>query len=355
MKPLNFAFAAALALAATTVASRAQEVIDLTYASAFPPVLMTEKMIIEDLIPEVNAELARTGNKYKINWTIAAGGTLIKPNETIDALNSGLTDMASLSHAQELARLSLLNVGYLTPFTTADIGVAMRAFEYLSTEYPATKKLLEDNKIKFLATFSAGNFVVMSKGKIEKVADFNGLKIGGGGPNLAWFKNTGATGVQASPATAYTSLQSGAVDALADIRLIALGARTYELAPFMLEAGIGCSPSGMIAFSQTKWDTLPAEVQAALTHAGQHYIKRYAETAMTGDANATEALKGKGVTVTVMTPENRKAWVDGMDPIAINWAKDQDSKGRDGSGVLKAYMEFMRKNGATPVRAWDQQ
>lgn len=337
------------------LAANAQETISLTFASAFPPVLLPEKMILEDLIPEVNAELERNGSDYRIDWTLAPGGTLIKGNEAIDALNSGLADMASVSHAQESAKLGLLGVGYFTPFSTDNIGTVIQAFAYLNEEFPSSSKLLDDNGLHFVGAFSAGNFVIMSKQPIATVADFDGVRMGTGGPNFAWFKNTGATGVQASPANVFTMLQSGAIDAVADIRLIALGAKTYEEAPNMLEARIGAAPSALIAFSKDRFESLPEDVQAAIDHAGEYYMQKYAETAMQLDAEATDKLKELGVNVTEMSDEAKAEWVNGMDPIAKSWAADMDAKGLDGTGVLNAYMTFLRDNGATPVRAWDEE
>ena len=44
-----------------------------------------------------------------------------------------------------------------------------------------------------------------------------------------------------------------------------------------------------------------------------------------------------------------------MDNIALEWAAKLDASGRDGTKVLKDYMDAMRAAGATPVRNWDQE
>src|SRR5690606_22862272 len=81
---MNFRRTLLSAAAAATVATlvhlpaAAQQVIKLTATAGHPPVFLWVKTMDEVFIPEVDKRLAAAGNKYKIEWTKAWGGTLIK-------------------------------------------------------------------------------------------------------------------------------------------------------------------------------------------------------------------------------------------------------------------------------------
>ena len=63
---------------AISAAATAQQVIKLTVAAGHPPVFLWVKLTDEVFIPEVDKRLAAAGGKYKIDWTKAWGGTLLK-------------------------------------------------------------------------------------------------------------------------------------------------------------------------------------------------------------------------------------------------------------------------------------
>jgi hypothetical protein len=61
----------------------------------------------------------------------------------------------------------------------------------------------------YLTGFAIDNYGLATTFPIAKLEDLKGRKIGGAGPNLAWFKNTGAVGVRAAP-TLYNDIKTGA-------------------------------------------------------------------------------------------------------------------------------------------------
>jgi ABC-type sugar transport system substrate-binding protein len=72
------AAAALLAAAGLSAPAHAQQTIRLTAAAGHPPVFLWVKLVDEFFIPEVDKRLAAAGNQYKVEWTKAWGGTLIK-------------------------------------------------------------------------------------------------------------------------------------------------------------------------------------------------------------------------------------------------------------------------------------
>ncbi len=88
---------ATLGLAIASAAS-AQQVIKLTVAAGHPPVFLWVKLTDEVFIPEVDKRLAAAGGKYKIDWTKAWGGTLLKLGTESKGVADGVADIARGQH-----------------------------------------------------------------------------------------------------------------------------------------------------------------------------------------------------------------------------------------------------------------
>ena len=81
--------AAVAATVAVSVPAAAQEVVNLTAISGYPPVASWVKSFKNVYIPAVNAELAKTG-KYKINWNEGFSGQIVKPRGELEGIETGL-------------------------------------------------------------------------------------------------------------------------------------------------------------------------------------------------------------------------------------------------------------------------
>jgi len=65
----------------------------------------------------------RGRRKYKIDWTKAWGGTLLKLGTESKGVADGVADIAIVSTIFEAAKFPLQNVTYYTPFGSDDVGV----------------------------------------------------------------------------------------------------------------------------------------------------------------------------------------------------------------------------------------
>ncbi|WP_413700891.1 hypothetical protein ACLKMH_03555 [Psychromonas sp. KJ10-10] len=53
-----------------------------------------------------------------------------------------------------------------------------------------------------------------------------------------------------------------------------------------------------------------------------------------------------------MTPEARKAWADSVPDLAKELADNLDKSGQPGTEMIRAYIDKLRAQGATPIRDW---
>ncbi|HET9044048.1 MAG TPA: hypothetical protein VFN70_12910, partial [Burkholderiales bacterium] len=203
---------AAAAVAALTVAlpAAAQETIRLTVAAGHPPIFLWVKHVRETFMPTVDAELAKTG-KYKIAWNEAYGGTLAKIGSELETMQQGISDMGIVATVFQSAKLPLNNVTYFVPFGPADANVVTKSIDYVQA-LPELTAEWDKFGVVYLAGFSIDNYGIATNFPVGRIEDLKGKKIGGAGPNLAWFKNTGAVGVQGSLNTFYNDIKTGVYD-----------------------------------------------------------------------------------------------------------------------------------------------
>jgi TRAP-type C4-dicarboxylate transport system substrate-binding protein len=174
-----------------------------------------------------------------------------------------------------------------------------------------------------------------------------------------WLRGTGANAVDGALTTFYTDIQTGVSDGVLSLALGVLPAKIYEVAPYILRSDIGVAFSGAVAINKDAWDALPEEVQNAMIEAGKAYTAAHGQDLVDRHEFALNKMVELGatqsppVTITPMSAEDRKAWVDGLPDLASEWAADAESKGLPGKEFLKAYMQGLRDRGETPVRDWD--
>ncbi len=144
-------------------------------------------------------------------------------------------------------------------------------------------------------------------------------------------------------------------DGVVSFATAAVPGKLYEVAPYMSKFGFGAQFAGALGANKDWYDSQPEVVQKALKDAADAYKDAYLKDLDEAVTKGLETVQANGGTVTEVDAALRKQWADGMDNVAMQWAKALDDQGKPGTEVLKAYMEAMRAAGATPVRNWDQE
>ena len=185
------------------------------------------------------------------------------------------------------------------------------------------------------------------------------MKLSAPGVLGTWLRGTGANAVDGVLTTFYTDIQTGVSDGVLSLALGVLPAKLYEVAPFIKRVNIGVAFSGAVAINRDSWDALPEEVQNAMIAAGKYYTKAHGQDLLDRHEFALNKMIELGagqnppVTMTDMSEEDRKAWVDGLPDLAGEWADEAEARGLPGRQFLADYMNGLRERGEKPVRDWD--
>ena len=345
--------AALAAVAAFTAApASAQQVIKLTAVAGHPPAFLWVKTFDEIFIPAVDKSLADAGNKYKIDWTKAWGGTLVKLGSESKGVADGIADVGLISTIFEAPKFPLQNVTYFTPFGTSDIALVASTIAEMQKSIPAMGDAWKKNGLEYLDGMALDTYHVVSKFPIKSVDDLAGKKINAPGPAANWVRGTGAVAVAGTLNTYYEDMKSGVSDGAVVFLTGAWAAKLQEVAPYITKVNFGAQYSGGIAVNKSRYDKLPPEVQKALKDAGRQWSAGYAKAQNAAVDVALQKMVEGGAKVSELSDAERKRWADALAPIGKTWSEEVKAKGLPADKVQAEYIAEIKKGGATLPRDW---
>jgi TRAP-type C4-dicarboxylate transport system substrate-binding protein len=352
--PRSVTFAVLAAAGLIAAPAGAEETIKMTVSAGHPAVFLWVKHLHESFIPTVDAELAKTG-KYKMQWNEAYGSTVAKIGSELETIEQGISDMGIVGTVFHSAKMPLQNVTYQVPFGPDDANVVTDVMDSLHEKLPAMQKAWERYNQVYMGGFAIDNYGIVTRDPIKKVEDLKGKKLGGAGPNLNWFKGTGAVGVVASLNTFYNDIKTGVYDGAIVFATAAVPAKLYEVAPAYTQVNFGAMYAGGVSVNKARWDAFPAEVKAAFRAAAKVYGVNYLKE-QTARVNASiEAYNKGGGKVEPLDPAERAKLAKMIPNPAADWLKLTVEKKLPGKEVLKAYMDGARAKGFKFVRDFDKE
>ncbi len=347
--------ATATAIGVPVSTAHAVDTINLTVMDGYPPRVLWIKEFEAFYIPEVDKRLA-AGGKYKINWTKAWSGQIVKPNGVLEGVENGLGDMAIVTTVFYASKLPLNNLPFYVPFSSSNPRLISKAMDDIADKFPAFRKQFEDANQVLLAnaaTFDSYNLYL--KEPASTMAELKGRKINVAGINARYLPVSGAVGVTGSSAIYYNNLKTGVVDGA---MLWTEGAATFklnEVAPYILKGQFGGAINKSLTVNKATWAKLPPEVQAVLKQVAVQYRDRIADIAAKIATESEEKYIAGGGKVLVMSEGERSAWAKAMPNLAKEWAAEMEAKGIPAKEILTAYMDALRAAGEKPLRQWDKE
>jgi tripartite ATP-independent transporter DctP family solute receptor len=288
----------------------AQEVKDRTIKLAF----VNAKDSAHDLGAKRFAEIVdkKSGGKLKIR--LYPGGTLGGEAVVASSLQGGTIEM------------SMMGPGLLTgmdrDFGVFDTPFLFDDFEEVDAvlDGPVGKRLLDKLPEKGLVGLSYWDhgFRILTNARrpVAKVEDIKGLKIRVQQIPvfIDMFSTLGANAVPMPFTELYTALESGAVDGQENPFVSVEVTKFYEVQKYASNTRHAYSPLLVLA-GKKFWDQLSADEQGLLLDAANEAKPYERETSRSIDAKAVEALKGEGMTITDISPEERARMRDKLSPV----------------------------------------
>lgn len=329
---VSIAIASTVMLFAGT--ARAETV--LTLSNWLPP---THPHVADLLVPMAEDIARVTEGRVKVNILPAPLGP---PQASFDLAKNGVADITFSVQGYTPGRFKTVAIGEM-PFLSDNAVATSVAFWRVHKQY--LEAAGEYDGVKVLAVYTHGPGQIFSKKPINSYEDIVGQKIRvGGGIVHEIVSALGAVPVEGPSSKAYELLSQGVADGIFF---------PYESVSFFklidqLDSGYAV-PGGLyntaffIVMNQAKWDSLPAEDQAAIeTVIGEPLVRKAGEMWNKADAAGEKAMEGQ-ITIHTASEADVTALAEKLQPIVDSQIGVVSSAGVDGKAAYDMMLEEIKK------------
>ena len=272
------------------------------------------------------AELVKQKTDGRINIKLYPGASLVGGDQTreFSAIRQGVIDLAvgsSINWSPQIKQLNLFSLPFLTPDAKGlDAMLKGEVGKEIFT-------ILDKQGVVPLA-FGENGFREISNSKhaIKSPDDLKGMKIRivGSPIFIDAFTALGANPTQMSWADAQPALATKAVDGQENPLSVFSAAKLHTLGQNHLTLwGYMTDPLIFVVNKQVWANWTEADrkaVRAAAEQAGAENLIAARQGISPGDDAALKTIEKSGVTITQLTPEQRKAFKDATRPVFDKWA-----------------------------------
>jgi TRAP-type C4-dicarboxylate transport system substrate-binding protein len=342
--------AASLVLAGAGTA--AADTFRLTIGSGHPADAAIWITTMRDFLAPEIAKRVEQKTGHKIEWVNAYGGSVCKLGECLEAVESGLVDIADLHVPFEPTKLMAQNFPYFVPFGTPDAVVAARAARKVYDTVPELKKMLETkyNQV-FLAIGTVGNYNMLTTFAWDKVEQLKSRKVAAAGPNIPWLQAVGSIPVQSNLNEAYTSFQTGVYEGWVMFPDAIVGFKLHEVAKNYTFSDFGAIPNVLITINRDTWKKLPKQVQDIMLEVGREYTEVESKAALEKGQRSIDAMKALAVNVRSLSDAEKVKWANALPDIPNQRTAEINKAGQPGQAV-GAYIKALKEAGVKLPRNW---
>lgn len=325
----------------------------VTVIDGYPERAMWVQELSNFYLPEVNRRLTEMGLDA-MDFQESYGGSIVRPRGVLEGIRLGLGDIGIVTTIFHSGDLPSQGLSAVTPFISADAGLVARSIDEIALEFDAMRAEFEAQDQVYLATgVVLDSYQMFTNQPVSNLADMANLRYAAGGYNLRYLEGLdGAVGIRGGLTDYYNMVQTNVADGCMIWPEASVTFAIAEVAPYMLRANLGAVNSKTLTVNKRFWDGLDPEVQGVLRDVGILYRDRLAEVAMGRAAASEAAFIEAGGTIIDLADDERAAWAAAMPNIAQEWAAALDADGKDGSGMLRAYIDKLIAGGETPARDW---
>lgn len=303
------------------------EIVFSTYMPTSYPYLVQP---LEDFMAAVEKETAG-----KVKFKFFHTGQLYKGKEEFAALERGDIDMAAPNDLYLTGIIPETGISNL-PFLWETPASMQKSLDAGLWNLGISKKF-EEHNVVVLGAAAGGPYQIYSKGfEVTKPEDFKGHKWGVSGSTASKAVEL----MEGSPTTMgsgelYIALQRGTIDGTTRPLITGLGRKLYEVVDHLSVTNMAYFTC-VLAINKEKWESLPKDVQEAMTRAARKRDQQQLAMLEEFMADAVRQYKEKGIDVHIATPAELAKFKEKMKPVHDWWL----SKVPDG----KKYLDFVAEH-----------
>jgi TRAP-type C4-dicarboxylate transport system substrate-binding protein len=306
----------------------------LTYSNFFPPTHI-QSQLAEGWCQEVER---RTEGRVKVQYF--AGQTLTKANQTYDSVLDGIADIGFSAFAYTRGRFPVMGaidlpVGY--PDGVTATVVANTIYERFMP------KELENTQLMYIHAHGPGLIHTRDRA-VRTLEDLKGLKIRSTGISAQMVKALGGTPVPMPMPESYQSLQKGVVDGSANPIETNKGWKLGEVLDYVsLAYPVAYTTAFFVVMNKAKWNALGAKDRDVIQAINKQWAVKHGEAWDLSDKEGLQFFLDQGNTTVEIDSKEAARWEAAVAPMIDEYAKELDGKGLNGSDVIAAIRQELKK------------
>jgi TRAP-type C4-dicarboxylate transport system substrate-binding protein len=311
----------------------AAEVIKLKLANYFPPTHMNSVMMGK-YCEELNKKLAG-----KAEVTQYTGSTLLSAPKMAAGVASAIADIGLSNLSYTRGRFPVMEIMEL-PHGFPSAWIAGHVANDFYAKYQP--KDFDAYQVLMLST-SPINVVQTIAKPVKTLEDVKGLKLRGTGRLGDIVKALGATPIPIETPDLYDGMKRGVIEgALLPLETLK-GFKTGELVKYITASWrIGSAYCFYVLMNKTKWNSLPPDVQKAMTDFSKEFIDRWTLEWNKIDIEGKDFAVKQGAQIVTVPEADSPQWVKAVRPVIDDYKKDLTGKGFK-AGEIDEWIGFVNK------------
>lgn len=283
----------------------------------------------------------------RLTFELFTGGALVPSNEILPSCADGVFEVGSSAAsywkgtAPELL-VTIFPMGYRNGDDQAAVMYSYGLLDFLRDSYA-------DMGVRLLTMVQHGNINLLSKVRVESVADFEGMMIRTVGATAILLEELGASTVYIPGEEIYTALQLGTIDAMTwgGPSTLYLN-KYYEQASYILldPPMIGNFMNDDIYVNPAAWESLPDDLKAMFQYASDLAFFENGVTFRQVDEEAVVILKAAGIEFLTFSEEDKVAMAEAA---KVVW-DDIASESPRAKQAVKIITDLLRDRGYTDYK-----
>ena len=278
----------------------------------------------------------------RVQFKTFYSGTLLKGKESLPGCGRGQCDLTLCPDAYTADRHPLSMVQTLL-FMSDKMDSYLRACYRLFTTEPLLIEEFTQNNVHFLVEIPVSSNILGGREKINNAAQLKNKRIRAMALTADALSILGATPVGLPLGEVYDGLDKGVIDAysLTDFTLASMF-RLYEVAPYMIDTGMGQFGGMFFVMNKKKWDKLPKDIQEIMTQVAKESIDKHVALYQNVEGKMVDRAHEGGAKVVILSDQEKTKWRETAGPKLWNkWVSDMDSKGLKGAYIFKKWEQLI--------------
>jgi TRAP-type C4-dicarboxylate transport system substrate-binding protein len=302
-------------------------------------------------------ELVTERSGGRITFENFYGGSLFASEESVDAVQDGVVDLALTASVYGGSRLQLRNMQFAIPFAPGDLSTALEIWHKLWESEPAFEEELAGYNIIEIYGQGGYPYDIQSTSPIVTLDDMKGKKLGCAGAYAPlWVEDAGAVAVSQGMMDRYVSLQRGTIDAQLVSHEWVVDSKFYEVGNHYTWVGLAAAvmPWGGIWFNLDTWNSFSSQDRDLLAQAALDAEQYHIDNMVSRTESDIADLEDVGVIFHTMPESEKIKWANLMPDYPAQWADDTETMGKPGWQVLETYLQLCEDAGHVWPKQWGQ-